>query len=84
MLRVNQWVQVEGLKLEDVAVLVAKRPKGFLYELLRQRADVAGVKWAFEVHGKLRHTIVDTVARFKGLEAQAVVLWIGDEVVDEA
>ncbi|MNC57796.1 hypothetical protein D3C75_1074790 [compost metagenome] len=27
---------------------------------------------------------MDTVARFKGLEAQAVVLWVGDDVVDEA
>lgn len=28
--------------------------------------------------------LVDTVARLKGIEAQAVVLWIGDEVIDEA
>lgn len=82
--RVHQWVQVEGLKPEDVAVLVAKKPKGFLYELLKPRADAAGVEWAFEVHGKGKCVLVDTVARFKGLEAQAVVLWVGDEVVDEA
>ena len=36
-----------------------------------------------EVHGRARHVLVDTVAQFKGLEAQAVVLWIGDEVVDD-
>jgi hypothetical protein len=36
-----------------------------------------------EVHGRGRHVLVDTVARFKGLEAQAVVLWIGDEVVSD-
>ncbi|MDO8769819.1 MAG: ATP-binding domain-containing protein [Burkholderiaceae bacterium] len=82
--RVHQWVQVEGLKLEDVAVLVAKRPKSFLYELMTLRAEVAGVEWAFETHGKARCVLIDTVARFKGLEAQAVVLWMGDEIVDEA
>ena len=82
--RVRQWVQVERLKPEDVAVLVAKRPKAFSYELLTQRAEAAGVEWAFEAHGMSRNVLVDTVARFKGLEAQAVVLWIGDEVIDEA
>ena len=82
--RVHQWVHVEGLKPEDVVVLVAKRPKGFLYELLMQRAEAAGAEWAFEAHGKAKCVLVDTVARFKGLEAQAVVLWVGDEVVDEA
>ena len=81
--RVNQWVRIEGLKPEDVAVLVAKRPKSLTYELLEQRTDSAGVAWAFEEHGKSQKVLVDTVARFKGLEAQAVVLWIGDEVVDE-
>lgn len=82
--RVYQWVKVEGLKVEDVVVLVARRPKGFAYELLNQRAEVASVEWAFEIHGKAMRVLVDTVSRFKGLEAQAVVLWIGDEVVDEA
>ena len=77
-------MQVEGLRPEDVVVLVAKRPKDFLYELLKERKEAAGVEWAFEVHGKAKCVLVDTVARFKGLEAQAVVLWIGDEVIDEA
>jgi hypothetical protein len=27
--------------------------------------------------------LIDTVARFKGLEAQAVVLWLGDEIVSD-
>lgn len=82
--RVHQWVQVEGLKPEDVVVLIAKQPKGFPYEMLKQRAEAAGVEWVFEAHGKDKCILVDTVARFKGLEAQAVVLWIGDEVIDEA
>lgn len=82
--RVHQWVCVEGLRPEDVAVLVAKRPKGLVYELLGQRTEAAGAKWAFEAHGKANCVLVDTVARFKGLEAQAVVLWVGDDVVDDA
>jgi len=82
--RIHQWVQVEGLRAEDVVVLVAKRPKGYCYDLLQQRAEATGAEWAFEVHGMGKCVLVDTVARFKGLEAQAVILWVGDEVVTEA
>lgn len=82
--RVHQWVHVEGLRPEDIAVLVARRPKGFVYELLTQRTESAGVQWAFEAHGTAKSVLVDTVARFKGLEAQAVILWVDDDVVDES
>lgn len=80
--RVNQLVREEGLRPEDVAVLIAKRPKAYVYELLLNQA-IQGATWKIEVHGQSRHVGIDTVARFKGLEAQAVVLWLGDEVVDE-
>ena len=63
--RVHQWVKVERLKPEDVAVLVAKRPKGLPYELLQERKEAAGAEWAFELHGKAKCVLVDTVARFK-------------------
>ena len=36
-----------------------------------------------EHHGRARSVLVDTVARFKGLEAHAVVLWLGEEVIDD-
>ncbi len=36
--RVRQWVHEEELRPEDVAVLVAKRPKASLYELLQRRS----------------------------------------------
>jgi superfamily I DNA/RNA helicase len=81
--RVHRWIHVEGLKPEDVAVLVARRPKALTYDLLRERAEAAGANLAFEHHGKAKCVLVDTVARYKGLEAQAVVLWVGDEVIDE-
>lgn len=81
--RVHQWIQVEGIRPEDVTVLVAKRPKTQVHELLKRRSELAGAQWVFEVHGQDKCVLVDTVARFKGLEAQAVVLWIGDEVIVE-
>jgi superfamily I DNA and RNA helicase len=80
---VNHWIKVEGLKASDVVVLIAKQPKAFAYQLLGERSELAGADWAFEDHGRARHVLVDTVARFKGLEAEAVVLWFGDEVIQE-
>lgn len=82
--RVHQWLKVEGIEAQDVTVLVASRPKATCYALLEQRNDAAGASWAIEDHSGCRAVLVDTVGRFKGLESQAVVLWIGDEVVDEA
>ena len=76
-------ISVENIDAQDVAVLVAKRPKAHPYALLQQRTDMAGVRWAVAAHGQRAAVLLDTVARFKGLEAQAVVLWLGDEVLDE-
>lgn len=81
--RVRQWVAVEGLEPQDVAVLVAKRPKAYCYELLEPRLNATGVRWITETHGVTGAVLVETFSRFKGLEAQAVVLWLGDEVLDE-
>lgn len=81
--RVRQLVYDEALRPEDVVVLVAKQPKAHLYDLLQQQSQGAGITWAVEAHGRNRCVLVDTVARFKGLEAQAVVLWLGDEIVDD-
>ena len=36
-----------------------------------------------EHHGRARSVLVDPVARFKGLEAQDVVLWLGEEMTDD-
>lgn len=81
--QIQHWIKVEGLRPEDVAVLIAKHPKQQCYDLLALRSKVVGLSLSLEVHDKKRRVIVDTVARFKGLEAQAVVLWFGDEVVEE-
>lgn len=81
--RVRRLVVDEGILPEDVVVLIAKRPKARLYELILARPLPSGVTWAVEAHGQRGAISVDTVARFKGLEAQAVLLWLGDEVVDE-
>lgn len=67
----------------DIVVLLAKRPKEHLYRLLKGHRLPKGIPWAIEVSGRGNAVLVDTVARFKGLESAAVVLWLGDEVVEE-
>ncbi len=81
--RVERWVLEDALDPKDIVVLVAKRPKGYAYELIRGHSLTGGLSWGEEQRGKSRSILFDTVPRFKGLEAQAVVLWIGDEVIDE-
>lgn len=77
--------RVRGLLLDekvapaDIVVLLAKRPKGALYELLGQHRLPGKTDWSFE--RRMPGTIlVDTVARFKGLEAPVVILWLGEEI----
>lgn len=81
--RVRRWLVDEALRPQDVVVLVAKRPKSYVYELLKSNPIQGSIDWVIENHGRYRSVLVDTVARYKGLEAQAVVLWLGDEVIDE-
>lgn len=81
--RVRQLLADEGLAPEDIAVLIAKQPKAKMYDLLRAHTLPGKVTWAVERHDIRRTVLADTVGRFKGLESQAVLLWIGDEVLDE-
>lgn len=81
--RVGRWVNEEGIRGEDVAVLVSQRSKASRYEILLELGKEAGLAWALESKGRGRRIQLDTVARFKGLEAQGVIVWLGDEVLDE-
>lgn len=81
--RVAQWLGRDGLKPSDVVVLIAKTPKDHVCEMLSIAASNSEVKFLFSNHGTTNGVLVETVSRFKGMEAHAAVLWIGDEVLDE-
>lgn len=72
----------EAVPPEDIAVLLAKRPKEHLYDLL-QKQKLPAATWSVEVPGQRRAVLIDTVGRFKGLEAPVVILWVGEELVNE-
>lgn len=76
--RCQRLLQEGKVSPENIVVLLAKAPKLGLFERLNQWILPGGVKWSLEQ--RIRNTIfVDTVNRFKGLEAPIVILWIGSE-----
>lgn len=71
-----------GLRPEDIGVLLAKRPKESLQNLLQQHHLSHGISWAHLPPARSNAVLIETVGRFKGLEAPAIVLWLGDDIVD--
>jgi superfamily I DNA and RNA helicase len=74
----------EHVPPEEIAVLVAGRPKEAFYSLLKEKTLPRSAKWAVETHRVSRAVTVDTVRRFKGLEAGVVYLWGIDDLSPEA
>ena len=72
----------QGVRAEDIVVLLAKQPKNYLYELLKANKLTPGTEWSEGTVGRKNAVLVDTVARFKGLESPVVILWLGDEILD--
>jgi len=64
----------EALKPAQVAVLVVGRPKNQYYDAL-VRHSLGKVAWSIEIHD-IERVLLDTVKRFKGLEAAVVFLWL--------
>lgn len=73
----------EGVSPSVIVVLLAKRPKSRLYARLEAQRLSGGVEWAIENPGNNKAIFADTVGRFKGLEAQIVIMWLGDEIEAE-
>lgn len=69
-----------GLKPEQVVVLVVTDRKDPYFRALHASGSFPGGQWSFEELWKPGCVLVDTARRFKGLEADAVILWVDDEV----
>ncbi len=77
-------IDKEALSPEQIAVLVCGEPKEQFYRALDGRPLPHGARWALEGVAADRGVRVDTVRRFKGLEADVVFLWGIDAVpIDE-
>lgn len=72
---VCRLLKTERLSPESIVVLVGDLPrKQDYYDLLAQEPP-GNVPWRIGDHSRSAGVLVDTVARFKGLEAPAVILW---------
>lgn len=72
----------EGIPSKEIVVLLAKQPKSYLIKLLQTHKLPNGIVWSDGIAGHKNAVLVDTVARFKGLEASVIILWLGEDVVD--
>lgn len=77
---VNDLLSQGGLKPDEVAVLVAGERKDGHFRALHDLGDPGGARWSFVTLWQPNGVLVDTVRRFKGLEATAVLLWCAEEV----
>jgi hypothetical protein len=82
----NKLLLEECVAPADVVVLVANGlNKDAFYSALTTLPLPVGLCWALEDHQVRNAILVDTVPRFKGLEASVTILWLGEHVgVDPA
>ena len=73
--QVTQLLDREGIQPEQIAVLVCGEPKASYYSHLKELSLPRATGWIVEGVAADRGVRVDTVRRFKGLEADVVFLW---------
>lgn len=71
---VDRLLGREKIDANDIAVLIVGSPKDLYYNAI-SCYKMKAASWLFEGKRRDGHVLVDTVARFKGLEAAIVVLW---------
>jgi superfamily I DNA and RNA helicase len=72
---VSRLLGKEGVAAQQIVVLVLGRPKHHFYGALTRCSLGAKARWSIEVHDSST-VVIDTVKRFKGLEASIVFLWL--------
>ena len=68
-------ISKEGVLPNQIAVLVCGQPKGTYFNAISQRPMPRGAEWSIEGPASSQGVRLDTVRRFKGLEADIVFLW---------
>jgi len=76
-------IDSERVRPDEIAVLVAGKPKEAYYTLLVNSTLPRAAKWSTGVHRIDGAVTVDTVGRFKGLEAAIIFLWAIDDLRPE-
>jgi len=71
----SRLITLEGVRPAQIVILVLGRPKNQFYDSLAKHSLGKATSWSIEVHDPER-VLMDTVKRFKGLEAAIVFLWL--------
>jgi len=71
---VSKLISEEGVSPTDIAVLVVRGATQAFYDALAARRLPRGASWGVKQHRVDGHVVIDTVSRFKGLEAAVVIL----------
>lgn len=72
---VSSLISKEKMNPKDIVVLVAGHTKQKYYEELYSLSLPKGIKYSIENHFVKEAVLVETVARFKGLESNILLLW---------
>jgi superfamily I DNA/RNA helicase len=72
---ITDLIMKEQVRPTDIAILVAAAGKAACYAEIKEKRLPQGFRWSIEAHRVLDSVLVDTVARFKGLESAIVFLW---------
>jgi superfamily I DNA and RNA helicase len=82
-LAISKLIVDEKVASEDIAVLVLRDQKQSIYDALKAQPLPRGTDWAIERHREKNAIVVDTVSRFKGLEAPIMFLCGMEQVSEE-
>jgi hypothetical protein len=79
---IGRLLTKEGVRPSEIVVLVMGKPKQSFYDLMASRTLARGTHWIIESDNP-EGILLETVPRFKGLEASIVFLWLPPVVDDE-
>jgi hypothetical protein len=78
---VERLIGEQGVNPLDIAVLVLDpKTQQPCRALLEKHKLPRGAGWAFRQYRQPSRVVVDTVGRFKGLEAPVILLWVANEL----
>ena len=72
---VSELLTREEVGNSEIAVLVLDERKDRYYEALQNAGQPSGNRWSIETLWQPGTVLVDSVRRFKGLEAAVIILW---------
>lgn len=77
---ITNLLSIEKVLPSEIVVLVSGSPKRNYYNSLIHSKLPNGIDWSKELHRIPNTILIDTVKRFKGLEAAIVILWGIDDL----